>query len=271
MNENSKNLKIKIASFAVAVVILAVVVYLLLDKTAAWLNDRGQWTDSSYTVGRIDYSYELNNTNIDTLHQDINGVVPIIGGVKINDSAEVEETAVNYQKYAEENFNEGVTLAHIKIINKSDFALSLNINFDFQNMFDSQLSQNIFYLIVPQTADVNVGDKTITLQGQQPVSYKAYVKSCMESYSTYDDMVSSLQSYYQNNPKLKNDYYSMAKSENKEAPEAAAQLNFYILFWSEYNNKLPFVENVDTLQQPNGTIEGLNGIFNVTMDLQQNK
>ncbi|MEG0229368.1 MAG: hypothetical protein RR640_02065, partial [Oscillospiraceae bacterium] len=202
-----------------------------------------------------------NNKNISTevQPQELIATVPIIGAVKINDSATVDINDVNYQKYAEENFNEGVTVVNITIDNKSDFIISGNYKLIFEGMFESG-GKDIFYLILPQESKLDVNKKTVN-----NISYKNHIKSVLgaNGYKTYDDIVSSLNNHYINNPGLKSGEFNMSPNQT----DVSNHLTFNILFWSEYNNNLPFV-NDDKLQNAN-PLSNIEGTFKFKFEINQ--
>jgi len=266
---NKKQIILHFAFVIISFILIISILFFLFSKySGAWLVSKGKWTDAIYNVGRIDYSYEINNENVNTEVQDFTATVPIIGGVKINDSYSVSSTDSNYQVYSEENFNEGVTLAHIIITNKSDFKINVTTSFTFDNLFDSSIPKDIFYLVLPQGSAIDTTNHTVTLS-DYTVTYKNYIKSCMSDYSTYDLMKSSLSTYYTNNPTLKTQNYTLAAPNNI----TDTQLEFNILFWSEYNENLPFVTGTgssETLDSENSTVDALTGQFKFKMDILQN-
>lgn len=248
--DRRKNNIAKIFLAVIATIIIIVMVCLLLLKGSnAFLTDRGKWTESEYTVGRIDYVYNINNQEIELDEkgqQILTATVPIIGGVKINDT-------VQNEKFAEENFNEGVTVAHIVINNKSDFAINGEYEMIFNDMFDKN-NKDIFYLILPQGSVLDTTNKTVG-----GVSYKNYIKNAMENeYSTYAEMIASLNGYYTKNAGLKKDKFNMQRN---------GKLEFDILFWSEYD-QLPFVKDGDLIEMadPNSSIKGT---FNFSLEIAQ--
>lgn len=248
--DRRKNNIAKIFLAVLATIMIIVMVCLLLLKGSnAFLTDRGKWSESEYTVGRIDYVYNINNQEIELDEngkQILTATVPIIGGVKINDTTDNE-------KYAEENFNEGVTIAHIVINNKSDFAINGQYSMIFKDMFDSSSAKDIFYLILPQGVPLDTINKTVGTQ-----TYKTFIKNAMSDHSSYDTMIESLKNHYITNDKLKSDKFNMAKGD---------KLEINILFWSEYD-QLPFVTNgeLNKTANPNSSITGT---FEFTLEIAQ--
>lgn len=265
MKENEKSLtskqKKELIGAAAAIMVAAVCLFLVL-RSGAWLYDRGQWSDSEYFIGRINYTYEINNAVASTADSEINLVanVPIIGGVKINDTAQADTSDPNYQLYAEENFNEGVTVAHIVIRNKSDFDISGSYKLQFENLF-SDAGNDIFYAVLPVGSTVDTKQKTVN-----GVTYKNYIKQIMnQKYSDFDTMAGSLRSYYAGHPELFEGEFSL-----DNIPDSPNNLIVVdILFWSEYNSSLPFVDDAGKLKPANPNA-ALTGDFSLSMELKQN-
>lgn len=249
---------------AAAAALLAAAVCLFLVMTSgAWLYDKGQWADSEYLVGRINYTYEINNELIQTANSEIELVagVPLTGGVKINDSASLDPSDLHYQPYAEENFNEGVTVAHLVIRNKSDFDIAGTYRLVFDNMFDSANGQDIFYAILPAGSAVDTSGKTVG-----GVSYKDYIKSLMNHrHADYNEMVASLKAYYGANPGL----YEQEFTLNTQPDSPGNAIVVDILFWSEYGSRLPFVDASGKLK-PADPAAALSADFSLAIELQQN-
>lgn len=257
----TKEKKLKIALFAVAILLLVVIAYLLVMKNGgAWLVDRGEWSNASYTIGRIDYTYELNGAEIpfpvdDTM---LSATVPIIGGVKLNDQSGTTGVA-NYEKNANENFNDGVTVAHIEIRNKGDFNITLNYTLVLDKMAEDEINpQDVFCMVLPQGATVDSVNKTIAVKGATAVSYKEYIKEALGNPNGYTEMTAALKKYYSDNPTLKTPSATIInKNEVKETN---------ILFWCEYNNNLPFVTTIDgkdVLRPSNEAVKPLTATFTV--------
>lgn len=263
----AKEKKLKIALSIMAILLVLVMAWLLIVKNSgAWLRDQGEWSHARYTVGRIDYIYELNDKAIDLEDNLLQAAVPIIGAVKLNDQ-QMESNAPNYEAYADANFNEGVTVAHIKIVNKSSFPIQLTYELVFEKLFDDAMdSQNVFYLILPQGTAVNTAQKELTLKGANSAqTYKNYIQSIMAGAQSYADMKAALMAYYESTAAqdLKNGVVKMNREDTWIID---------ILFWSEYNTLLPFVttdsQGAEQLN-PDYTPSALQGLFTMKISSAQ--
>lgn len=255
----TKEKKLKIVLSAVAILLLVVTAYLLVMKPGgAWLVDRGVWSNANYTLGRIDYTYELNGSDIPfpLNGEELMATVPIIGGVKLNDQSDTTGVA-NYEKNAEQNFNDGVTLAHIRVENNGDFDINIGYSFELTGMADGEDPKDVFCLILPQGATVDTQNKTVTVKDGTAVSYKSYVKAALGAPSDYTQMTAALKNYYATNKELKNP--SPVQIKKGKVIEAD------ILFWCEYNINLPFVttsgEKDDVLRPSSESVKPLTAVF----------
>lgn len=249
---------------AAAAALLGAVCLFLVFYSGAWLYDNGRWSDAEYMVGRINYTYEINNELLQTANSEIELVagVPLIGGVKINDSAALAPSDEHYQPYAEENFNEGVTLAHLVIRNKSDFDITGTYKLVFKGMFDDTSGQDIFYAVLPAGTAVDTAGKTVG-----GVSYKTYIKQLMnQQHADYEEMVASLKAYYAANEQL----YGQDFTLNTLPDSAGNAIVVDILFWSEYDSHLPFVDASGALK-PADPAAALTADFSLAIELQQNQ
>lgn len=276
--QQAKEKKLKIALSITAILLVLAIAWLLIFKNSgAWLLDKGEWSNASYTLGYIDYTYEVNNQQVDISGKQgdiqLAATVPLIGGVKLNDQATVTGKS-NYEPYAEENFNEGITVAHIKIVNKSTFAVNMTYELSFENMFDSASPQDLFYLILPQGAVVDTEKKTVQAGGEIK-TYKDYITHILNSASTYDGMITELKNYYENGAGavLKKGEKKLNLPKPGETEQKDTALEFTILFWSEYNDKLPFVETVNGKEQlmppSDPAVSNLEGQFTIKISCSQ--
>lgn len=262
----AKEKKLKIAfSVTALVLIMAVTLLLVFRNSGAWLLDRGEWTNAVYKVGRIDYTYEINGGLIDLDEETtLTATVPVIGGVKLNDQS-ADPSAPHYEQYAEENFNEGVTLAHIQIVNKSDFAVEFSYSILFQGMFDDNTNpQDLFYLILPSEWSVDTAAKRLTHTDGRVQSYKSYIRSVLPTAVTYDQMVAQLKDYYETGA-------GNGSKETSQLLKKDGVLNLNIFIWSEYS-QLPFVTTSDgeeKLNPADPVHQQLNGAFTMTISVSQ--
>lgn len=267
----AKEKKLKIALSCTALLLVAVMAWLLILKNSgAWLVDQGEWSNGVYTVGRIDYTYEINGSLIDLekLPDQLNlaGTVPLIGGVKLNDQ-QTDTAAPHYEAHADANFNEGVTLAHITIVNKSDFPVKFRYTLSFQRMADDTPNpQNLFYLVLPKGSAVDSDKKTIALPEAAPVTYKTYIKDSLNNPTGYERMLSEFAAYHATEQ-------AKAMKDQTVLLKRGEALSLDILFWSEYNSTLPFVTNAggkdDVLMDAADPISKLDGQFTMTINIAQ--
>ena len=253
--------------------VLMVVLCTVFLSSGAWLTAEGKWANSTYNLGRIEYRVLLNDVflNPKDLPQTLEAVVPITGGVKINDSESVPVTAPNYEKFAEENFNEGVTLANICVENDSTFKVKFKYKLNFTDLFDGTTSQDLFYLILPNDCEVDSVAHTVKVGAAAPVSYKTYIKNILSAnggHANYAQMKTSLSSYYLANPTLKESGFELALPVYTDGViNDEAVFNINILFWSEYD-ELPFVTAGEYTPLVND-YQILKGKFGISIDIDQ--
>ncbi len=143
--------------------------------TQAWFLDSGQWVEGSYRLGFINYDVAINHTNIGILRegQEVEVAVPIIGGVKIDDSA---SDRAKPEPYAEANFDEGATLLSVHFINTGDFPVYLEVEPDFRGL----TAQGILAIPLPDGAMVDGDARTIRENASAAaIGYKKYVTGAL--------------------------------------------------------------------------------------------